>query len=453
MSDIKSGTDTGELGELENVTPISQGRRGRKPKDPTAEGRKAKTPPAIIYRAIMLAMNDDPAARQMPAFKRKFLVMVTASGDRVPLERKEGDEVSIVKEDVIVSAILGYSQDQLAGLDDYQLTEGGARECMRYWFFSTATIEEPAMVHWQGEHGLCFRRLPWERRVDPFACPTWDKFLERLSNRQAFMDWLGSLFMPDSYMQQYVWISGMGEDGKGVINRFLSKVFYGAYYSSQPPSRDDKFWTHAIMGKRLVVFPDCNNKGFVTSGLFKSLTGGDPITVEPKFRQPFTYTPKAKYLFFSNERPSISSERADTRRLILCGFDPNASKIDSDDFEGDLWREGGVFLTNAIHGYAGRYMGRQVPIAVDPEPVRDLIASNEETLQVFFDEFFVMDKAGRVAPADMQAKLRVRFPHRSQHSEFISWLERHEIRKVKIRDGDVTPWFYRGIRCKDAPSG
>ena len=159
--------------------------------------------------------------------------------------------------------------------------------------------------------------------------------------------------MKTSYMQQYVWLHGKGNEGKGSLNRFLQRVFGPAYCSKQPNESGDKFWTHELLGKRLVVFPDCNDQKFVTSGLFKSMTGGDPVAVEAKGEMSYTTRLNAKYLVLSNEKPQISSEKADKRRIIYCEIAPREDLIDLN-FEARLWDEGGAFLGKCWSLYQGQ---------------------------------------------------------------------------------------------------
>jgi len=250
-----------------------------------------------------------------------------------------------------------------------------------------------------------------------------------------------------------VWVQGMGEDGKGVLNRFLHKVFGSAYRASQPPRSEH--WHEGLIGKRLVVFPDCNNTKFVTSGEFKSLTGGDPIEVNPKYQAMFTYWPKAKYLFFSNERPEISSERADIRRLVLCEFDPKASKIESEDFEGELWEQGGAFLHACMQGYALRSRGKDAVVQDDDalDNVRSLVSTLEESFELAFEKAFLKSPGNQMIPSDFDLVLRSYFPGDARkQAEFRTWLERtHGIRKKTVRDGQTTTKRYVGLLLRYSP--
>lgn len=303
------------------------------------------------------------------------------------------------------------------------LTARDADHAIAYWLYVTPPVPPPRPFAWPGESGLAYARLPW--KAEAGEIPTWERILGRMSNRHAFMAWIGSLFDEKSYEQQYVWIHGKGLEGKGAINRFLRSVFGPAYCTKQPPNRwGDKFWTHELLGKRLVVFPDCDDTSFVATGLFKSLTGGDPVTVEGKGEMAYTTKLNAKYMLFSNERPSLSSDVADRRRIIYCEIEPRSKDDPVDvDFEGKMWIEGGAFLGKCIEAYsptAGQ------AIKTDDESIGEWIETVEMNFAETFDFYFIEtdDKAKWLTGEQLQRTIRWKLKSRKEQIAFISWLER-----------------------------
>ncbi len=249
-------------------------------------------------------------------------------------------------------------------------------------------------------------------------------------------------------------------DGKGAINRFLAKIFGGAYCAKQPPKVGDKFWTFGLIGKRLVAFPDCNDVRFVTSGLFKSLTGGDPVDVT------------AKYFFYSNEKPKISSEKADTRRIIYCEFEPTPL-ISDPTFEDRLWEEGGAFLARCIDSYTSAHP-TPGPIVCEQPQLADWLSVVEERFEVIYEQHFcrpahphdtvtglngltweeVQQRA--IAPLRMQQILAHYFRSSVQSGEFLKWLEvKHGVKKKTLHLSRDThqPKVYVGLaeRSDSAP--
>ncbi len=325
----------------------------------------------------------------------------------------------------------------------WYLTLKRAREAVDYWRAIARSLDpdEVKMIRWQDEPGYTWHRMPWVKSAGP--TPTWDTLMGRMTNATAFKAWVGSLFSDASLLQQYVWMYGLGADGKGAINRFFRKVFGQAYRSKQPPDRGDKFWSYNLIGARVVVFPDCNNRSFVASGLFKTLTGGDPVSVEAKGQMAFTAALNCKFVILSNEEPNISSEHADMRRIIYCEFG-DRGEFDPQ-FEERLHAEGGAFLADCLETYQ-RLCPDHGPIPTEINVITDVVASNEEEFQVFFQHQFTVNNDYFVTPSIMQDALSHKWRDTGKHSAFRAWLRRtHGVRGKTVRIGNVPTWVYPGI--------
>jgi hypothetical protein len=208
-----------------------------------------------------------------------------------------------------------------------------------------------------------------------------------MTNAEAFLCFVGSLFYKESSLHNYCWVYGDGNDGKGAISRFLARVFGKSFRSKQAPDRNTKIgnWLHGIVGARLVCFPDCNNASFAASGIFKSITGGDHIEIEAKYQMPYTTQLDAKFIFFSNHVPNLSSERADMRRVIYCEFTEPGTY--DPEFEEKLWREAAQFISTCCELYINTYPNHG-PIQPDMEGIKDIVEDNEAWASAFFEKHF-----------------------------------------------------------------
>jgi hypothetical protein len=439
-----------------------------KPKPREKQDQAPKIPPAVLYNAISDAINQR-AYSGLPLFPVKFSLYAPARGRHMPALVSEDQVVTLIEDEAEVDkAIMAYCNRELANNPHYRFTARTVKEAREFWMMATPAIEsEVKPARWLSEQGYTFNRLPWDPSTAP--TPTWDQLLGRLSNVAAFRQWIGSLFFDQADLQQYVWLQGFGGDGKGAISRFLARVFGNSYASKEPPGKDDRFWTHGLIGKRLVIFPDCNNTTFVTSGRFKSMTGGDPISVEPKNRMPFTYFPRCKYLFFSNERPRLSSERADIRRIIYCEMQA-APQVDPS-FEEKLWEEGGAFLGRAMAEYLEHNPQHlAIRIADDCKGALEAwVSVVEEQFEVIYEKHLSrpappFDTTEGLSGLDQEAAYQVCVsPHRMQAilsyyfkgnlqkaGEFVKWLEmRHGAKKKNLwlRSGHRA-WGYVGVAEK-----
>lgn len=415
-------------------------------------GIRSKTPGVAkkkmsdVYKAICDAMTGRNVGA-VPDFPVQFHIVEPSPGSRLIAQESEPQVIHYVSEKAVVQAILQYAHNLYMPRtgDNVGFEYKHASECMKFWRSFADPIPEPKMVSWPGEDGYTLRRLPWTLQEGP--TPLFDELIDRTSNPNALRCFIGSLFFPEADLQQYVWIFGQGQNGKGALSRFLKRALNGAYTAQMVPAPNDKFWTSGLIGARLVVFPDCNNRTFVASGLFKSLTGGDPIKIEQKGQQPFTTELKAKYLFLSNERPHISSEKADTRRAIFCEMDT----IQCDPrpgYEDELWTEGGMFLAKCFITYMKSCPNHnQIPTFGEDQHLKDWISTLEEEFEVAVQKHFIIDLRRSCTPAEFQKQLDLVWKNNKKtQQEFRSWLERqYGVRKsCRKSDGKVSK-IYSGI--------
>jgi hypothetical protein len=401
----------------------------------------------------------------------KFHVLEPSPGGRLILEESAGGVMSEVPADRLACQITQWLR--LMNVPEWCVTDQKALTIAKTWAMSADALPPKMLksLRWASEPGYCWDRLPWDLGAYGQDCPTWDSLLSRMTNVPAFLAFIGSLFYDQSSLQNYCWVHGDGNDGKGAINRFLAKVFGKSYRSKQPPDRNGKIgnWLYSLIGSRLVVFPDCNNASFAASGPFKAMTGGDPVEFEAKFKMPFTDRLNCKFIFFSNEKPNLSSERADMRRVIYCEFTEQGTYDPA--FEDKLWAEGGAFISTCCQLYLNDYP-KHGPIQSDTEAIKSLVSENEEHFETFFEANFkeapegkrtaqdlhnmTTDALRRVAvfPADFSARLASHFDRRGQ-SEFRSWLRRTiGVQKVTVtyKDGQQPSKqlkLYAGIMPKD----
>jgi hypothetical protein len=424
-----------------------------------SSGRRKKKPLVVRAENIARAINLEGSVYPIK-WPYLYRTVEFEKGIPVVFEELAGQQLVLSSGDDLPNRIAAWVR--LHNLPDELLLLRDARQVADLWRAISTPIPLNAIsnVRWQGEVGYTWHRLPWKFKPGP--SPTWDAMLSKMTNARAFRHWLGSLFFDEAKQHQYVWVYGQGNDGKGSINRFLARVFGRAYRSKQPPAPSDKFWTYGLLGARLVVFPDCNSQGFTSSGLFKSLTGGDPIDVEAKGRMSFTAKLGCKFLFFSNENPNISSEHADMRRIIYCEFERNGGTEPG--FEERLWAEGGAFLSTCVADYAAAHPGH-TPIESDAENIRDWVSMNEEPFEQAFAQRFQQPNNElyrthaalaalsleqldlvTVRPEVMLNALKEAFPEHRERQQFKMWmLRKYGVKKKSIRLAATGQTLYRYV--------
>ncbi len=410
-----------------------------------AEG-KSRIAKVDLCDDVARAMLGDQGYFAEP-FPHRFHTIEPNPGVHILLEEVEDSVVRPVPRGYVAAKIVAWVAKMAAvqRMPELRVTYNVAVEVVEYWRSLARPLPDGgiAQLSWQGEPGLTWHRLPWGRGAGG-EFPTWHSIIARMSNAGAFVAWVGSLFDPASSLHQYVWCHGQGHDGKGAINRFFERVFGRCYRSKQPPARGDKFWSFGLIGARLVVMPDCDNTRFVTSGSFRSLTGGDPIDVEAKGQMSGTVRVHCKFLVLSNEKPAVGSIEADQRRIIYCEF--TAKGAYDPGFENRLWDEGGAFLEACIATYGAKYPGHGA-IDTDRAQIDDIAAAEESEFDAVFETNFMRTgplpkgphsdhviRGHTVGNEAMRLVLVQAFREPAKRREFLAWCARvHGVKNTAVR--------------------
>jgi hypothetical protein len=406
---------------------------------------------------ILDVLLEKPAALiAYPEFPRHFSVLRDAEGHHRFLERFPDDVVTLVSWQAIKDAVTNYVYALLPSKDlsrkDVWLSSKDVDEVIDKWAAVSVGLKElPVAFRQKSEAGLTFSRLPFDFDLSgQFCdCPVSHGLLNRLGgdNWEALAAWIGSLFDPKSDCHQYVWIYGEGANGKSTLGWLIEKVMGPAYISTYAPMRNDKFWEKSLLGKRVVAFPDCNDYRFVTSGRFKSLTGGDQVKIEGKGKDAYSARLDAKCLFFSNAAPSIKGTAADIRRAIFCRAKARTPEDHVDNFRGALWSEAAVFFGACISYYQNNYGASRYPITVKKDQVDDLIADNEEWMETLFHTFFVVSPGGKVPGTVLRKIYSDERLDNHRINEFKEWMRRNCGVSVK-RVGSHKQTIYNGLARK-----
>lgn len=358
------------------------------PKVKKDKGPKAKD----INHTVMQAMIG--VTHGWPAFPVTLHKIEDDRGETMTFMEKDG-LVRELAENAVDSLISHYWRETLLSgprpISLGALEAKDAANIRKLWLISArARKNDFPLAVWASDPRPAHHRLPFDPiPVDQLqnAAPLFAELMARTTNASGFMSWIGSLLDDRSQRQQYVWMHGAGGQGKGALMRALSSVFGNSVSSEQPPNAADKFWTWGLLGKRFVIFPDCNNSSFVTSGLFKTLTGEDRVRIERKGGAIFSAELPCKYLFVSNNKPHLSSQASDMRRVIFCGVGPITGHVDR--YEERLKAEVPAIMSACWWAYLAETGGNPrglYPIENKGE-IEELAADSEHEYESFVDQY------------------------------------------------------------------
>lgn len=365
--------------------------------------------------------------------------------------RQTDDTGTVVasKKKELAYEVMRYARDHPSyGIKD----DKDAMRVVEWWLATGRDVPMPPPFVWLDESGLSFSRLPWVKGISG-PTPTWDKLGERMTNFKAFMMFIGSLLDSEAKHQQYVWCHGGGGNGKSAIDRVLERIFSTAYRSAFPPKDRVGFWLRSLIGKKLVVFPDCNARGFPASGLFKGLCANDAVETEEKGGATVSMRLGCRFVFMSNELPDLSSEEADSRRVIFCNLGKPSDSELRPSFETDLWDEAGYFISKCHDEWMSLVIDGKTSIPTESDEIFDIVRDNEMHHEKTLQLYFVIDKSqksGGITPLTLQNCLELSYKERRDQREFRQWLNRvHGITKRQLGAGEQRGMrYYQGLFLK-----
>lgn len=159
--------------------------------------------------------------------------------------------------------------------------------------------------------------------------PVFDAYLEIATGgdadlKERFLQMIGFCLVPDHSRKYFFILQGVPDSGKSMLARFTrSCINPGASVALDFSELTGHFSAANLIGKQLCLSMDLPSTPLSPKsvGLFKTLTGGDAITADIKYRPHVTFTNQAKFIFGTNH--PLITQQADPaffRRAIALPF-------------------------------------------------------------------------------------------------------------------------------------
>ena len=398
----------------------------------------------------------------------KYHVVLMGDNSRHIIRELKDKVVEYVSQEHIVSMYLTKAVEDAKSNPSIPTRIGEAEEIVKKFKNIAKPIPEPKKVGFLSDPAMCFKRLPFD--YDPnksdYHHPTWDSLLSNIkSNANAFMSFIGSLFVEEADRQTYLWMVGEGGDGKGSVIRFLERVFGdGVCVALTTPNKNTAkdSWNASLIGKKIGLFSECSNYSFPANGHFLSLSGGDSIPVNPKYIKPYTIRNDMRFIFASNVSPDIDSSPAAERRIVLVEFKSSCDRVINidPDFERKLFNEAQSFINRCMLFYYDKYPKHTAIVCEDQDAIKELASTNEAEFEDFFDVNFGIE--GEEDNDDWNGRHKFTYKTRSsvvteivsrrfnpsQRKKFYAWMKREKKifrRSIKI-NGAKKEGFYLRIK-------
>lgn len=144
---------------------------------------------------------------------------------------------------------------------------------------------------------------------------------------KTLSEWFGYMFFKDaSDINAIVFMQGVGGNGKSTLLKTLLSAFgdFGSSISfTQISGKDsDRFVNQLSTAYANILTESDTQINSTGMTLIKKISSGDPITANPKQRDTYTYTPRAKFLISANyQLPVFEDSKEYQRRLVLLSAD------------------------------------------------------------------------------------------------------------------------------------
>ena len=266
------------------------------------------------------------------------------------------------------------------------------------------------------------------------SAPHWERFIASIMVEDeamiAFLQrFCGYVLTGCTHEQCFAFLSGGGENGKGVLTETLAALL-GSYASSisqaaiMVKSGDNipNEWA-SMRGKRLAYCGEVETSKTIDSALVKTLTGEDTMSVRFLRREFFQMRPVFKLLYSANGKPKVKdNSHGFWRRVRLIPFDATFPKGDprrDPDLKAKLRAELPGILNWCLHGLSQwRIKGLDEPERVTgaTEEYRD----SENVVKQFCD-----DRTRRIPGHCV--------PLAKLHEEYVEWSKRNAERTLSSK--------------------
>lgn len=176
--------------------------------------------------------------------------------------------------------------------------------------------------------------ISWNPKAE---CPNFLKWLETMKpeadEREQIQEMFGYCLVNDINYHVFFFLYGQGGTGKSTLVDLLQGLIGEEnVVAVQLEELGNPFMRHKLVGKQVYLCGELTRQSFKHIGLIKQISAGEPISVDVKHREGFTFRPRGRFVMTSN----VVAHTPDTstgfeRRFLQITFENQIAR-DQQDF-------------------------------------------------------------------------------------------------------------------------
>ena len=168
-------------------------------------------------------------------------------------------------------------------------------------------------------------------------CPGIYKFLNDIlppHDIQEILKWMAYSFVPGNQHQQALMCPGGGSNGKSTLFSLWQHLLGSENFSTRSlhDLEEKQFATYDLYGSLVNFGSEISSRAIAKKdGMFKAITGGDSVTIEPKHQNTFKMIALCILVFSANKLPFLNDRTyGNLRRWVYIPFDQTLKGEDID---------------------------------------------------------------------------------------------------------------------------
>ena len=285
--------------------------------------------------------------------------------------------------------------------------------------------------------------------------PTFDAFMDQTFGgdedlKKYVMQALGFSLTGSVREHVFFFCYGTGANGKGTLLN-LAMEMMGDYAAATPEGllmarQGDKHLAELIMlkGLRMAVGSETQEDRRLNEARMKNLTGGDPITADPKGGAYITFKPTHSLWLIGNHKPRIKGvDNGVWRRTRLIPFDNVVPDDQQDkDLEKKLWAEREGIMAKIVDAAASWYHDGFVKCAAVDRATQEY-RNEEDAFGQFINDSCTVVEFAMCSKSDMR-QAYIEWARRSGGKELTERSMNERLRRLGYKErrvGNIRHWI------------